>query len=198
MRRRPANFERPLAPTAPRRRPAAEQAAVAPEPMGLNPVSTLSKRVRPVASPVVIRPAGHRGGAGLHPLSNGQANAALRAYEQRTLGAFDRIVPVLKRLSALQHEGNFVAEAQRLALAELGHELPLPVLEQAWTSQLDMRTLFAWCVFEAYEQTSLGFFNDDIRLLRSVIGNRHDFFGHDFHRIGLKALGFAAFAVEVF
>ena len=35
-------------------------------------------------------------------------------------------------------------------MAELGHELPLPVLETAWTSQLDMRTLFAWCVFEAY------------------------------------------------
>ena len=113
MRRRPANFERPLAPTAPRRRPAAEQlgAPTAPAPVSpapLNPVSGLSKRVRPVASPVVIRPAGHRGGAGLHPLSNGQANAALRAYEQRTLGAFDRIVPVLKRLSALQHEGDFV------------------------------------------------------------------------------------------
>ena len=166
MRRRPANFERPLAPTAPRRRPAAEQlgAPTAPAPVSpapLNPVSGLSKRVRPVASPVVIRPAGHRGGAGLHPLSNGQANAALRAYEQRTLGAFDRIVPVLKRLSALQHEGDFVAEAQRLAVAELGHELPLPILEQAWTSQLDMRTLFAWCVFEAYEQTSLSFYNDD-------------------------------------
>ena len=165
MRRRPAYLERPLAPTAPRRRPAAEQAAadqstatpLTPAPAPLNPVSGLSKRVRPVASPVVLRPAGHRGGAGLHPLSNGQANAALRAYEQRTLGAFDRIVPVLKRLSALQHEGNFVAEAQRLAAAELGHELPPPILEQAWTSQLDMRTLFAWCVFEAYELTSLSF-----------------------------------------
>jgi len=167
MRRRPAYLERPLAPTAPRRRPAAEQAAAEQPtanpltPAPLNPVSGLSKRVRPVASPVVLRPAGHRGGAGLHPLSNGQANAALRAYEQRTLGAFDRIVPVLKRLSALQHEGNFVAEAQRLAEAELGHPLPQPVLEQAWTSQLDMRTLFAWCVFEAYEQTSLTFYNDD-------------------------------------
>ena len=91
MRRRPANFERPLAPTAPRRRPAAEQlgaptptaptptAPPAVMPTPLNPVSGLSKRVRPVASPVVIRPAGHRGGAGLHPLSNRQANAALRA-----------------------------------------------------------------------------------------------------------------------
>jgi carboxysome shell carbonic anhydrase len=105
--------------------------------------------------------AGTVASTGLHPLSDGRANAALRAYEERTLGAFDRIVPVLKRLSALQHEPDFVAQAQQLAQRELGHPLPLPVLETAWTSQLDMRTLFAWCVFEAYEQTSLSFFNDD-------------------------------------
>uniref|UniRef100_UPI0037DA3875 carboxysome shell carbonic anhydrase n=1 Tax=Vulcanococcus sp. TaxID=2856995 RepID=UPI0037DA3875 len=128
--------------------------------------SSSPRRVRPVATQVVIKPASAHStqrlvGGGLHPLSNGQANAALRAYEERTLGAFDRVVPVLKRISALQHEPDFIAQAQRLALAELGHELPQPVLETAWTSQLDMRTLFAWCVFEAYEQTSLSFFNDD-------------------------------------
>ena len=130
------------------------------------PAATTGRRVRPVATQVVIRPASEqpspsRPASGLHPLSNGRANAALRAYEERTLGAFDRIVPVLKRISALQHESDFIAQAQRLALAELGHELPQPVLDTAWTSQLDMRTLFAWCVFEAYESTSIGFFNDD-------------------------------------
>jgi carboxysome shell carbonic anhydrase len=130
------------------------------------PVATTGRRVRPVATQVVIRPASEqparsRSAAGLHPLSDGRANAALRAYEERTLGAFDRIVPVLKRISALQHEPDFIAQAQRLALAELGHELPQPVLDTAWTSQLDMRTLFAWCVFEAYEHTSISFFNDD-------------------------------------
>jgi carboxysome shell carbonic anhydrase len=39
--------------------------------------------------------------------------------------------------------------------------LPLPILEQAWVTQLDMRTLFAWCVFETYEQTSDRFFQQD-------------------------------------
>ena len=142
------------------RRAAASASAV-------QPVTSSARRVRPVATQVVIKPASTHSstprslGGGLHPLSNGQANAALRAYEERTLGAFDRVVPVLKRISALQHEPDFIAQAQRLALAELGHELPQPVLETAWTSQLDMRTLFAWCVFEAYEQTSLSFFNDD-------------------------------------
>jgi carboxysome shell carbonic anhydrase len=138
------------------------EAAVTP----MQGISSSPRRVRPVATQVVIKPASAHStqrlvGGGLHPLSNGQANAALRAYEERTLGAFDRVVPVLKRISALQHEPDFIAQAQRLALAELGHELPQPVLETAWTSQLDMRTLFAWCVFEAYEQTSLSFFNDD-------------------------------------
>ena len=132
-------------------------------------VAPAGRRVRAVATQVIrnqSRPAkpssaGMVASTGLHPLSDGLANAALRAYEERTLGAFDRIVPVLKRLSALQHEPDFVAQAQQLAQRELGHPLPLPVLETAWTSQLDMRTLFAWCVFEAYEQTSLSFFNDD-------------------------------------
>ena len=114
------------------------------------------RRVRPVAAQVIRTPSSR-----LHPLSNGEANATLRAYEDAILGGFDRIVPVLKRLSALQHEDNFVSLAQQLAKAELGYELPLPVLENAWTSQLDMRTLFAWCVFEAYEQTSIQFFEAD-------------------------------------
>ena len=160
MPRRFATTNKPTAPTAPRRRPGspvAELSLSSPLPAVNRSVAPDGRRVRPVAAQVI------RGGgrSGLHPLSNGQANAALRAYEERTLGAFDRIVPVLKRLSALQHEPNFVAEAQRLAQAELGYALPDPVLESAWTSQLDMRTLFAWCVFEAYEQTSIQFFNDD-------------------------------------
>jgi len=200
MRRRSANNERPLAPTAPRRRPGSTPAAGQADlpPAELNPTSALSKvvrqrelanatragnsrpsrpikqalavssnavrptrRVRPVATQVVLNRSNNAATTGLHPLSNGQTNAALRAYEESTLGSFDRIVPVLKRLSALQHDSDFVDQAQRLAVAELGHELPAPILEQAWTSQLDMRTLFAWCVFEAYEQSSIAFFNDD-------------------------------------
>ena len=200
MRRRSANNERPLAPTAPRRRPGSSPEAGQADtpPVELNPTSSLSKvvrqrelanatrvgnsrpsrpsklsmaaglnavrptrRVRPVATQVVLSRSTNGPTTGLHPLSNGQSNAALRAYEESTLGSFDRIVPVLKRLSALQHDSDFVAQAQKLALAELGHELPAPILEQAWTSQLDMRTLFAWSVFEAYEQSSIAFFTED-------------------------------------
>jgi hypothetical protein len=101
-----------------------------------------------------------RSGAG-HPLTDRATNAALRAYDLQVKESFDRIVPLLKQLSALQHEDDFVERAQVLAKACLGYTLPLPILEQAWVSQLDMRTLFAWCVFETYEQTSASFFQDD-------------------------------------
>ncbi|MEX1316681.1 MAG: carboxysome shell carbonic anhydrase [Synechococcaceae cyanobacterium] len=100
-------------------------------------------------------------GSAHHPLTNAAANAALHTYDQQVKHRFDRIVPVLKRIAALQHEDRFVERAQELALGELGHELPPPVLEAAWVSQLDMRTLFAWCVFEAYEHTSKEFFERD-------------------------------------
>ncbi|MEB3199417.1 MAG: carboxysome shell carbonic anhydrase [Synechococcaceae cyanobacterium] len=120
------------------------------------------RRVRPVAA-AVIRPSSNPRTlvAEQHPLTDSRANACLRAYDERTKHTFDRIVPVLKRLSALQHEPDFVERAQALARAELGMPLPERILETAWTSQLDMRTLFAWCVFEAYEQTSRTFFDDD-------------------------------------
>ena len=186
MPRRPTPISRPLAPTAPPRRAGgagsaeAPGSAAAPAPLSAfskvvrqrelaqasrasRSVAAAGRRVRPVATQVI------RGGAqrpqvaaaAQHPLTDASANGRLRAYEQGTLDAFDRIVPVLKQLSALQHEPNFVAEAQRLAQAELGYALPLPILEHAWTSQLDMRTLFAWCVFEAYERTSIDFFEAD-------------------------------------
>ena len=100
-------------------------------------------------------------GSGLHPLTDSAANAALHAYDASTKQSFDQIVPVLQRISALQHEPDFVEQAQRIARAELGYTLPLPLLENAWVAQLDMRTLFAWCVFETHEQTSATFFSHD-------------------------------------
>jgi carboxysome shell carbonic anhydrase len=96
-----------------------------------------------------------------HCLRDARANSCLHTYDHQVKAAFDQIVPVLQKLSALQHEPNFIISAQRLAKAELGFELPLPILEMAWVTQLDMRRLFAWCVFETYEQTSKAFFETD-------------------------------------
>ena len=149
MPRRPAPAIRNLAPTAPRRRSAPPE----------GDLRERLARVRGGEEAPRAASAGRRNG--LHPLSDGATNARLLAYEGRVKEAFDRIVPVLKRISALQHEDGFVDLAQQLALAELGYRLPEPILEKAWVSQLDMRTLFAWCVFEAYEQTSASFFCED-------------------------------------
>ena len=62
--------------------------------------------------------------------------------------AFDAIVPTLKRVSALQHEEGFEQRAQAITREQLGFELPDEVLADAWVEQLDMRRLFAWCVFK--------------------------------------------------
>jgi carboxysome shell carbonic anhydrase len=132
----------------------------------LSPSSATLPTRPPRSRPPAPRPSGQvsavrPGPTAGHPLTDAATNAALEAYNQSVKERFDRIVPVLKRLSALQHDDDFVEQAQRLAREELGYELPLPILETAWVSQLDMRSLFAWCVFEAYEQTSIEFFTCD-------------------------------------
>ena len=150
MPRRPPMASRSLTPSAPRRR----SPAAAPDLIqrlarvrGTSPRSSL-------VSEIDASPSRGMASHGLHPLSDARANARLQAYDTRVKQAFDRIVPVLKQLSALQHDDDFVERAQQVALAELGYTLPLPILERAWVTQLDMRTLFAWCLFETYEQIS--------------------------------------------
>ena len=174
MRRSLATANRSLAPTAPRRRPGPPLEA---EPIrsereaAANPTSSedqlksrpLGRRgptrpTRPVRPQVTGRP---QVPGRLHPLTNAVANQALQAYDSQVKDAFDRIVPVLKQIAALQHEPSFIEQAQALALQEFGFTLPLPILETAWVNQLDMRTLFAWCVFETYGLTSHAFFEDD-------------------------------------
>ena len=98
---------------------------------------------------------------GRHALSRDDENARLFDYEQRVKTAFDAIVPVLKRISALQHEADFESRAQRIARDELGFELPQTVLADAWVEQLDMRRLFAWSVFETYRRYCDDFFTAD-------------------------------------
>jgi carboxysome shell carbonic anhydrase len=82
-------------------------------------------------------------------------------YEQRVKSAFDAIVPILKRVSSLQHEEDFERRAQSIAREQLGFELPEEILADAWVDQLDMRRLFAWCVFETYRRFCDEFFTAD-------------------------------------
>ena len=105
---------------------------------------------------------------GRHALARGDENAHLYNYESSVKEAFDSIVPTLKQISALQHEPDFEAQAQRLAHQHLGFELPATLLSDAWVEQLDMRSLFAWCVFETYHR-----FCDDV-FTRDPLGDNSE------------------------
>jgi len=96
-----------------------------------------------------------------HVLCRDRENARLHQYERGVKTAFDAIVPTLKRISALQHEEDFEAQAQNIARQALGFELPNEILADAWVEQLDMRALFAWCVFATYRRFCDEFFSAD-------------------------------------
>lgn len=98
---------------------------------------------------------------GLHSLTNQEDNQRLHEYELRVKSAFDAIVPTLKRISALQHEEEFETKAQVIAVEQLGFELPQHILADAWVEQVDMRSLFAWCLFETYRTFCDEFFSTD-------------------------------------
>ena len=96
-----------------------------------------------------------------HPLTDSLANDHLRSYELDVKGRFERIVPLLQKISALQHHADFIDQAQLLACRELGFDLPKHILERAWVRPLDMRALYAWCVFESHRVFSDAFFQSD-------------------------------------
>jgi carboxysome shell carbonic anhydrase len=99
---------------------------------------------------------------GLHPLTKQAENQRLYEYEQHVKGAFDAIVPALKQISALQYEQGFESKAQAIAREQLGFELPQQILADAWVEQLDMRRLFAWCLFETYRAFCDDFFSHNL------------------------------------
>jgi len=189
MPRRPATTIRTLAPSAPLRRPQRNGVSLGERldaVRGVAPKPAPGPDLRPSETGPIRRfdARSSLANGGLHPLTDASGNARLQAYDNRVKEGFDRIVPVLKRLSSLQHEADFIVRAQQLARDELGYELPLPILEQAWVTQLDMRTLFAWCVFETYEQMSAEFFQDD-----PLSGQRDTREAKDFEQV-LLACGF--------
>ena len=138
-----------LGPTAPRRRPARRD--------GRPPMD--APTAPGIITPQPRDPVGATGP--FHPLTNRERNLQLHNYDHQVKGSFDKIVAVLKRISALQHEPDFEQKAQAQALEDLGFALPEHILAKAWVSRLDMRSLFAWCVFETYKCTSEAFFTDD-------------------------------------
>ena len=99
-----------------------------------------------VVSPVIDKQ------RGIHALTDMCDNAQLLSYECSVKGSFDRIEPVLRQLVAIQFEIDFATQAQKIASRELGFELPIDLLDSAWTNQLDIKALYSYCVFETYRR----------------------------------------------
>jgi len=140
--------------------------AAAPSPKALQrAVATASVHHAATEAPATAPHAGTRaqvrGGAGLHPLTDAAVNARLHGYESSVKGAFDAIVPVLKRIASERCEPDFIERAQAIARGDLGFELPAHILESTWVTGLDMRRLFAASVFETYHRFSDVFYTDD-------------------------------------
>ena len=89
---------------------------------------------------------------GIHALTDVRDNAQLMSYERSVKDSFDRIEPVLRQLVAIQFEIDFASQAKEIADRELGFELPIDLLNAAWTNQLDIKALYAYCVFETYRR----------------------------------------------
>ncbi len=100
------------------------------------------------------QPGGH------HPLTYSEENARLYQYESRSKGGFDKIEQVLRQIAQHQHQVDFINQAQQIAKQELGFALPEIMLENTWISPLDVRALYAWCVFETYSRYANEFYND--------------------------------------
>jgi carboxysome shell carbonic anhydrase len=121
-----------------KRRAAMGQAPAREVPFGLDPMP---------ANPACNLGAGQRCE---HPLVDAELNGRLAEYETRVRTRFESIEPTLREISAMQHEADFVARAQRLVEERLGYPLPMRLLENAWITGLDISALYAECVFGGF------------------------------------------------
>jgi len=88
-----------------------------------------------------------------HALVDAVLNDCLLTYEHRVRGRFAALLDVLRTLSSCQHERDFAAQAQTLALQKLGFELPADWLTNAWVAGVDMAALHAHCLFQTVAQS---------------------------------------------
>jgi len=97
----------------------------------------------------------------IHVLTNKVENKQLFEYETKTKKSFDNIVSTLKEIAYIQHNENFLKNAQEISQKNLGINLPSHILDKSWVKPLDMRALYAWCVFKQHEKFSDDFFKND-------------------------------------
>ncbi len=97
----------------------------------------------------------------LHELTNDVQNKKLYEYETKTKTSFDNIVSTLKEIAYIQHNENFLTNAQQISQKKLGIHLPNHILNKSWVKPLDMKALYAWSVFKQHEKFSDDFFKND-------------------------------------
>jgi len=99
--------------------------------------------------------------AKLHPLTRIAENEKLFNYERIVKSAFDAIAPTLESIAALQNDIDFQSSAQNIAREKLGFGLPETFFADARVQKLNMKQMFAWCMFETYKRYCDDFFKKD-------------------------------------
>lgn len=121
-----------------------------------------------------------------HPLTDLHANARLAHCEEMVKGRFDAILPTLQKIAVLPQGLSFAEAAQSLAQEHLGHALPQSRLENAWLAGLDLKPLYAHCVFTALEASVTQFATDLFQQRESVQDTRNFFLDCGFHAINIS------------
>ena len=89
---------------------------------------------------------------GTHPLFDLAHNRRLLERESEITRAFDAIEPALREVAALAYQDGFEAMAQGIIRERLGFDLPAKFLESRWIAPLNMRGIFAWCVYQTFRR----------------------------------------------
>lgn len=156
---------------------------------GVRPVQVIRPAVVEAQSPAGAQPEARAVQAPQqwgHALADQGANVWLLSYEMTTRNAFDAIYVALRDIASIQHEPDFVVRAQEIAVSRMGYELPWAVLENAWVEPLDVRSLYAYCVYNTFQRVV----NDQIRLDaqdREGVAAARDFFAQcGYHEVDIS------------
>ena len=90
--------------------------------------------------------------ASAHPLFDLVHNRRLLEREGEIKGAFNAIESALREVAALQTQDGFEALAQGIIRDRLGFELPANYLSSYWIVPLNMRAIYAHCVYQTFRK----------------------------------------------
>lgn len=124
--------------------------------------------------------------AGQHPLTDGYNNARLAHCEDAVKGRFDAIEETLRLIASIPYGEGFKEKAQHIGMRGLGYELPESVLDGAWISGPDMKSLYAFCTFSALKAAAAKFVDDLNNQVETVEDTKNFFLDCGFHAVDLS------------